>query len=105
MESSPHPFWSYLHFHLPNYALAVVFYTLWARFLLSFILRPDTTNYIFRWFVRLTQWVCVPVRFLTPRFVPSVYIPPLASLWIALARVALFVIMFQLGIAPKAAPG
>lgn len=101
METSQHAWWSYLHFHLPNYLLAVVFYTLWARFILSLVLPPSSTNYIYRWFVRLTQWVCVPVRFLTPRFVPDIYVAPLASLYIVVARVALFMIMFRFGLTPK----
>jgi hypothetical protein len=101
MDSNSHAWWSYLHFHLPNYALAVVFYTLWARFLLSFILPPNSPNYIFRWFVRLTQWICVPVRFITPRFVPDIFVPPLASLWVAVARVALFAVMNAFGLTPR----
>ena len=33
--------WGHLHFHIPNYALSLVFYCLFGRFLLSFFLPPE----------------------------------------------------------------
>jgi hypothetical protein len=47
--------WSYWYFHLPNYAFAVLFWTLIGRFMFGFFLPPDSPNYIYRWFCRLTE--------------------------------------------------
>jgi hypothetical protein len=47
--------WSYWYFHLPNYAFAVLFWTLIGRFMFGFFLPPDSPNYIYRWFRRLTE--------------------------------------------------
>ena len=41
---SGNPFWQHWYFHLPNYALAVLVYTLFGRFVLSLLLSPDTKN-------------------------------------------------------------
>jgi len=92
--------WPYLHFHIPNYVLAALFYTCWGRFLMSFFLPPDSENYIFRWFRRLTDWLMAPVAYITPSFVPAFFLPPVAAFWIAVSRVAFFFVMFQLGQTP-----
>ncbi|MGE0734748.1 MAG: YggT family protein [Alphaproteobacteria bacterium] len=93
--------WSYWYFHIPNYAFAVVFYTLWGRFLLSLFLPPDSKNYIFRWFVRLTDWIVKPVSWITPRVLPPVLLPPIASFWIVVLRVLFYMLMFQAGLTPR----
>lgn len=93
--------WSYWYFHLPNYALAVLMYTLFGRFLLAAILRPNSLNYILRWFRLLTDPVIVVVRFITPVYVPEKYFPLAGMFWLALARLAFYVIMFRLGLAPS----
>ena len=93
--------WSYWYFHLPNYALAVLIYTMFGRFMLSFILKPDSKNYIFRWFVRLTDWFVRPVAFITPRIVPPILLPPIAAIWLIALRIAFFFLMFNAGLVPK----
>lgn len=94
--------WSYWYFHLPNYAFSVLFYTLWGRFLLGFIVPPGSSNYIYRWFCRLTDWLIGPVAFVTPRILPSFLLPPIASFWVAVLRVAFFALMFAAGLTPRA---
>jgi YggT family protein len=96
--------WSYWYFHLPNYALAVLFYTLWGRFLLSFILAPESPNYIWRWFRRLTGWILGPVDFITPAILPRFLLPPIAAFWVAILRVAFFMAMYSAGLTPRIAP-
>ena len=93
--------WSYWYFHLPNYALAVLIYTMFGRFMLSFILKPDSKNYIFRWFVRLTDWIVLPVAFITPRILPPVLLPPIAAFWLIVLRVLFFVAMFYAELTPR----
>ena len=82
-------FFKYWYFTIPDFALAIVFYTLFGRFLLSFILAPDSPNYIYRFFRRLTDWAVYPTAFVTPRFIPPLFLAPIAAFWILLARVLL----------------
>jgi YggT family protein len=101
--SSPDIWWGYWYFHLPNYALSVLFYTLFGRFGLSFILRPDSQNYIFRWFCRLTDWLLPPVAFITPRLLHGLVLLPVAAFWIVVVRVAFFAVMYAAELTPRIA--
>jgi YggT family protein len=96
--------WSYWYFHLPNYILSVVFYSLLGRFALGFFVRPDSQNYIFRWFRLLTDWVIRPVLFITPQALHGILIPPIAAFWIVIARIAFFAAMFSAGLTPRIGP-
>jgi YggT family protein len=98
--TSPDLWWSYWYFHLPNYALAVLMYTLIGRFLLSVILKPDSPNYIFRWFRRLTDFLMPPLRLITPGYIHGVYLPLVGFYWLGMARLALFVVLYAAGLAP-----
>ena len=95
--------WSYLYFHLPNYALAVLFWKLIGRFLFGLFLRPVSPNYIYRWFRRLTDWLMPVVRFVTPSIIPPLALAPVAAFWVALARVGYFVALYSAGLAPRVA--
>ena len=97
--------WSYWYFHIPNYVLALLIYTLFGRFLLGFVVPPDSRNYIFRWFVRWTDWVIVPVGLVTPRIVPPFLLPPIAAFWLIVGRIVFFVVMFDAGLTPRVAAG
>lgn len=79
------------YFHLPNYLLAAVMYSLLGRFILSIFLPPDTKNYIFRAFVRLTDVILVPVRYITPAAVPHMVVLIFAALWTLVLRFVLLV--------------
>lgn len=90
---SGNPFWQQWYFHLPNYVLALLVYTLIGRFLLSLILRPDSRNYIRRFFVQLTEPVLRIVRLITPELVPQPLLPLIGVVWLELLRVALFIVI------------
>ena len=94
---SGNPFWQNWYFHLPNYALAVLVYTLIGRFLLSLILAPDSRNYIQRWFIRLTEPVIRITRSITPALVPRPLLPLAAVVWLTLLRVLLLVLFLRAG--------
>ena len=94
--------WSYWYFHIPNYALSLVFYCLWGRFLLSLFLPPDSPNYIYRSFRWLTNWIYRPAAFVTPSAMPAVAIAPIAAFWVAALRVLLFMVLYQFGLTPRA---
>lgn len=96
--------WSYLYFHLPNYALSVLFYTLWGRFAMGLFLPPGSPNYIYRWFCRLTDWFVGPVTFITPAAIPRVLLPVVAAFWMAILRIAFFALMYSAGLTPRMAP-
>ncbi|MCB1475435.1 MAG: YggT family protein [Rhodobiaceae bacterium] len=94
------PFIEYWYFHIPNYVLALVMYTLLARFILSFFLPPDSRNYIFRAFCALTNWFLAPVRFLTPAMVPHMLLLLFAVVWAVALRYALYFALTGVGLAP-----
>ncbi len=96
-------FFEYWYFHVPNYLLAALMYSLLARFLLSFVFAPDSRNYIYRAFVRLTDPVVAGVRFVTPGSVPPLLTVLLAAIWLVLARFALLVGFMTAGLAPRVA--
>ena len=93
--------WSYLPFHLGNYALALLFWTLIGRFMFGMFLRPDSPNYIYRWFCRLTDWFVRPVAFITPRVMPPVFIAPIAAFWLIMIRILFFAVMLATGQLPS----
>ena len=51
--------WPYL---LLNYALAALFWTFIARFVMSFFTRPDSTNFVWLFFRRLTDPLLLRAR-------------------------------------------
>lgn len=78
--------WAY---QLPNFALAALMYTLLGRLALSLVFPPDSTNYIYRAFVRLTNPAIALARVLSPRIVPEPVLAVFAFIWLLMARIAL----------------
>jgi uncharacterized protein YggT (Ycf19 family) len=93
--------WSYWYFHFPNYAFAVLFWTLIGRAMFSLFLPADSPNYIYRWFRRLTDWLMPPVAYITHPIMPGGLLPLAAAFWLAIARVAFFMILFAAGLTPR----
>lgn len=98
--AAPVQFYEFWYFHIPNYVLAALMYSLLARFILSFVFAAGSTNYIFRAFVWLTEPVVIATRFLTPRAVPAPVIMLFAVVWLLIARFALLVSFTSAGLAP-----
>ena len=78
------------YFHVPNYVLAVLMYTLIGRFALSFFFPAGSTNPIFRSFVWITEPAVRLVRFITPRIVPHIGVLVFAAVWTMVLRFALY---------------
>ena len=97
---SGNPFWQYWAFHLPNYALAVLVYTLIGRFVLGLFLGSESDNYIYRWFRRLTDPVLRLVDPLTPAYVARLFLPLVAVVWLTLARIVFWQVAVAAGFAP-----
>ena len=47
--------WNYGYFHIPNFILAALFYTLIGRLVLGMFVPEDWNNYLWRAFRRLTR--------------------------------------------------
>ena len=90
----------YWQFHLANYFLAVILYTLIGRALLSFFVSSDSKNYIWRFFRALTDWFLLLIRPITPGFLHSFFVLFYAVFLVLVLRVAVWIIFFNLGWAP-----
>lgn len=97
------PLFQYWYFHLPNFILAAVMYTLAGRLLLSLFVAPDWQNYIWRAFVRITDPAVRVTRFVTPQVLPHVVVLIFAILWLMVLRIALFALFGSLGLLPSIA--
>lgn len=95
------PFLGYWYFHLPNYALAVMQYATIARFLLGQFVDENWQNYIWRGFKAVSAPAVATVGMLTPRAVPHPVQLIFTILWLQVARVALFLVLAGLGLAPR----
>jgi len=98
-------FWSYWYFHIPNFILAALMYTLLGRLALGLFVHEDWDNYIWRAFRKITDPVARGVRFITPDALPHGIVLVFAVFWLMLARLAWLVILINLGLAPAANPG
>jgi hypothetical protein len=91
----------YWYFHLPNYVLAVLMYTLLGRALLALIVEPHSSNYIWRFFCRITDPVVAVVVPITPKAVAPVVIWLFGVVWLFWLRVLLLNVFLILGVVPK----
>jgi uncharacterized protein YggT (Ycf19 family) len=95
------PILQYWYFHLPNFALAAVMYTVLGRIILSFFAPPDWQNYIWRAFNRITDPFVNGVRAITPHAVNDIVLLVFTFLWLMLARLALFAALGSQDLLPK----
>ena len=87
-------------YHLPNFVLAALMYTMLGRFLLAFFIPPDSKNYIWRAFVWLTDPALRAVQFVTPLAVPHLLVLLFAAMWLLTARVVLLLLFASFGMMP-----
>jgi hypothetical protein len=92
---------TYWYFHLPNFVLAALMYTLLGRALLALIVQPDSSNYIWRFFCRITDPVAAVVALVTPKAAAPVVIWLFGFVWLFWLRVALLYVFLLLGAVPK----
>ena len=92
---------SHWYFHLPNFILAALMYTLIGRVLLGLVVPPDSTNYIWRFFCRITDPFAALVATVTPRVAPPVLIWLFAVVWLFWLRVLLLFGLVGAGLAPR----
>ncbi len=84
-------------FQLPNFVLAMLMYTLLGRALLGLIVGPDSSNYIWRFFCRITDPFVALIAYVTPKAAAPVVIWLLGVVWMFWLRVALLYIFLLAG--------
>jgi hypothetical protein len=91
---------TYWYFHLPNFVLAALMYTMLGRVILGLFVAPDSQNYIWRFFCRTTDPVAAAVAAITPKAATPVIVWLFAVVWIFWLRLAFFVVLSLLGFSP-----
>ena len=89
-------------FHLPNFALAAVMYTLLGRALLSLFVEQDSQNYIWRFFCRITDPFVALIAVVTPKAAAPVVLWLFGVVWLFWLRVGLLYVFLFFGLVPKA---
>jgi YggT family protein len=91
-------FWSYWYYYLPDYVLALFMYTMLGRVLLSLFLDQSSTNYIWRFFCRLTDPIIEALKYVTPKATAPVVMWLFGVVWLFWLRVLLVLGMTWLGL-------
>ena len=76
-------------------------YTLLGRVLLALIVQPDFSNYIWRFFCRITDPVVAVVTYVTPKASAPVVIWLFGVVWLFWLRVLLLNAFLISGVVPK----
>jgi YggT family protein len=93
----------YWYYYLPDYALAVLMYTLLGRVLLGLMIDANSTNYIWRFFCRITEPVVTLVSAVTPKAAAPVVVWLFGVVWLFWLRVAFLYAFLMLTADPRAA--
>jgi hypothetical protein len=88
------PYWYY---HLPNFVLAVLMYTLLGRVLLSLLVDADSPNYIWRFFCRVTDPFIAAIAIITPKASAPVVLWLFGVVWLFWLRVILLNLFLYFG--------
>lgn len=78
--------WLYL---APNFILAALMYTLLGRALLGLFVPPDSPNYIWRFFCRVTDPFIAVIAVVTPKAAVPVVVWLMGVVWLFWLRVGL----------------
>lgn len=89
------------HYHLLNYALAVLLYATLGRFLLGLFVPENWDNFIWKGFVAVSNPAVKIVRVITPNAVPTPVVLVFTMLWLMAARMVLFFEFARWGLAPR----
>jgi hypothetical protein len=83
---------SYWYYYLPDYALAVLMYTVLGRAVLGVILDANSQNYIWRFFCNVTDPVVSAVAVVTPKAAAPVILWLFAFVWLFWLRLILLIV-------------
>ena len=95
-------FWSYWYFHIPNFVLAALMYTLLGRIVLGLFVPAGWDNYIWRFFCSTTDPFLGLVRKITPQMLTDGLVMVFAVLWLMAARLTWLLLLLRFGLAPLA---
>jgi uncharacterized protein YggT (Ycf19 family) len=95
-------FLTHWYFHLPNFILAALMYTLLGRAILGLIVDPNSSNYIWRFFCRITDPVVAVVATVTPKAAAPVVIWLFGFVWLFWLRVGFLILFTMYGLVPRA---
>lgn len=90
--------WVYI---APNFILAALMYTLFGRVLLGLFVAPDSPNYIWRFFCRLTDPVVTVLSWVTPRATVPVVTWLFGVVWLFWLRVGMLYLFLLYGAAQR----
>ncbi len=96
------PILGYWYYHLPNFLLAALMYTLLGRVLLSLFVEPESSNYIWRFFCRITDPFVALVAAVTPKAAAPVVVWLFGFVWLFWLRVGLIYAFLVAGAGPRA---
>ena len=99
--TAANPLLTYWYFHLPNFVLAALMYTLLGRAILGVVVDPNSQNYIWRFFCRVTDPVVGVVAIVTPKAAAPAVLWLLAFVWLFWIRVAFYALFAVLGATPR----
>jgi YggT family protein len=94
-------FLTYWCFHLPNFVLAALMYTLLGRAMLGLFVDADSSNYVWRFFCRITDPVVAAVSVVTPKAVAPVVVWLFGFVWLFWLRVVLLNLFLLMGAVPQ----
>ena len=94
-------FLTYWYFHLPNFVLAALMYTMLGRALLGLFVPPDSPNFIWRFFCRATDPIIAIFALVTPKAAAPVVVWLFGFVWLFWFRVAFLYLFLLLGALPK----
>ena len=89
-------------FLAPNFILAALMYTLLGRVLLGLVVPPESPNYIWRFFVRVTDPFVALISFVTPKAAVPVVVWLFGVVWLFWLRVGLLYLFLLMGAVPRA---
>jgi hypothetical protein len=92
---------AYWYFHLPNFVLAALMYTMLGRVLLGLMVDADSPNYIWRFFCRVTDPVIAVVALVTPKITAPVLLWLFSFVWLFWLRVLFHYTLLLLNLAPR----
>lgn len=93
-------FLTYWYYHLPDYVLAVLMYTVLGRVVLSLLIDMDSSNYIWRFFCNLTDPVVALVAKVTPKAAAPVVLWLVSFVWLFWMRLLLLILYRVTGLLP-----
>jgi uncharacterized protein YggT (Ycf19 family) len=99
LESS-YPILAFWYFHLPNFILAAVMYTMLGRAMLALIVPPESKNYIWRAFCRITDPFLAIIAPVTPKAVAPVVLWLFGFVWLFWLRIGFLYVFLMFGLVP-----